>query len=120
MIIKLMKSFLHFISLSLLPKEIEKISIFVNLLYSFRFHQIFFLSSSESLYMKRNDLITLELTDLPLELLPKIFTFLENTLEEFLDLDVFDLKIKRLPFYSNILTVNTVLNIIQNLSLPRG
>ena len=45
--------------------------------------------------MKRNDLITLELTDLPLESLPKIFTFLENTLEEFLDFDVFDLKIKR-------------------------
>ncbi len=45
--------------------------------------------------MKRNDLITLELTDLPLESLPKIFTFLENTLEEFLDLDVFEEKIKR-------------------------
>ncbi|WP_288443697.1 hypothetical protein [uncultured Chryseobacterium sp.] len=45
--------------------------------------------------MKRNDLITLELTDLPLESLPKIFTFLENTLEEFLDLDVFEVKIKK-------------------------
>lgn len=45
--------------------------------------------------MKRNDLITLELTDLSLESLPKIFTFLENTLEEFLDLDVFEEKIKR-------------------------
>ena len=45
--------------------------------------------------MKRNDLITLELTDISLESLPKIFTFLENTLEEFLDLDVFEVKIKR-------------------------
>ncbi|WMC06321.1 hypothetical protein [Elizabethkingia anophelis] len=45
--------------------------------------------------MKRNDLITLELTDLPIESLPKIFTFLENALHGFLDLDTFDEEIKR-------------------------
>ena len=46
--------------------------------------------------MSRNDRITLELTDLPLESVCNVFNFLENIVKDYLlDIDIFEKEIQK-------------------------